>query len=74
MPGRGNSAHSAVDLAALRSAQGQRDRARALLQPVVERLSTEGLDTADLKAKPNFGWRSTAITGRQPARDEYAGP
>lgn len=40
---------TAVDLAALWTARGQRDRARALLQPIVEPF-TEGLDTADLKA------------------------
>jgi predicted ATPase/DNA-binding winged helix-turn-helix (wHTH) protein len=40
---------AAVDLAALWVAQGQRDRARALLLPIFETFD-EGLDTADLKA------------------------
>ena len=40
---------TAVDLAALWAAQGQRDRARAILQPIFEQF-VEGLDTADLKA------------------------
>ena len=40
---------TAVDLAALWAAQGQRDRARAILQPIFEQFA-EGLDTADLKA------------------------
>lgn len=40
---------TAVDLAALWAAQGQRQRARAVLQPIFEAF-VEGLDTADLKA------------------------
>jgi predicted ATPase/DNA-binding winged helix-turn-helix (wHTH) protein len=40
---------TAVDLAALWAARGQRDRARAVLQPIFETF-VEGLDTADLKA------------------------
>ena len=40
---------TAVDLAALWTARGERERARALLQPIVEPF-TEGADTADLKA------------------------
>jgi len=40
---------TAVDLAALRATQGQRARARAVLQPIFEKF-VEGLDTADLKA------------------------
>ena len=40
---------TAVDLAALWASQGQQDRARALLQPIVEAF-VEGLDTADLKS------------------------
>lgn len=40
---------TAIDLAALLSAQGQRESARALLQPIYEQF-TEGSDTADLKA------------------------
>src|SRR5262249_54033412 len=40
---------AAVDLAALWAAHGQRDRARALLQPVFENFDG-GLQTADLKA------------------------
>jgi predicted ATPase len=39
---------TAVDLAALRAAQGRSDTARALLQPVLEQF-VEGFDTADLK-------------------------
>ena len=39
---------TAVDLAALWAAQGQRQRARALLQPIFEQFG-EDLDTADLK-------------------------
>ena len=40
---------TAVDLAALWASQGQQDRARALLQPIVKAF-VEGLDTADLKS------------------------
>jgi len=40
---------TAVDLAALWAAQGQRERARTVLQPIFEAF-VEGLDTADLKA------------------------
>jgi predicted ATPase len=40
---------TAIDLAALLADQRQRDRARALLQPIFEQFG-EGLDTADLKA------------------------
>jgi predicted ATPase len=40
---------TAVDLAALWAAQGQEDRAQALLQPIFEAF-VEGLDTADLKS------------------------
>jgi tetratricopeptide (TPR) repeat protein len=40
---------TAIDLAALWAAQGQRDRARAILQPIFEQFA-EGLDTTDLKA------------------------
>jgi predicted ATPase/DNA-binding winged helix-turn-helix (wHTH) protein len=40
---------TAIDLAALCAAQGQRDRARAILQPIFEQF-VEGFDTADLKA------------------------
>ena len=40
---------TAVDLAALWAAQGQRERARAILKPIFEEFA-EGLDTADLKA------------------------
>jgi predicted ATPase/DNA-binding winged helix-turn-helix (wHTH) protein len=40
---------TAVDLAALWAAQGQEDRAHALLQPIFEAF-VEGLDTADLKS------------------------
>jgi hypothetical protein len=40
---------TAIDLAALWAARGQRDRARAILQPIFEQF-VEGLDTADLKA------------------------
>ena len=40
---------TAIDLAALLADQGQRDRARVLLQPIFEQF-TEGLDTADLEA------------------------
>ena len=40
---------TAIDLAALWAAQGQLERARAVLQPIVEAF-VEGLDTADLKA------------------------
>jgi len=40
---------TAVDLAALWAAEGQRQRARELLRPVFEQF-TEGLDTADLLA------------------------
>ncbi len=40
---------TAVDLAALWTAQGQRDRARALLQPIFAQF-VEGFDTADLRA------------------------
>jgi tetratricopeptide (TPR) repeat protein len=39
---------TAIDLAALWAAQGQRDRARAILQPIFEQF-VEGLDTTDLK-------------------------
>ena len=39
---------TATDLA-LRVARGQRDRARAILQPIFEQFE-EGLDTADVKA------------------------
>jgi hypothetical protein len=38
-----------VDLAALWAAQGQRERARAVLTPIFEAF-VEGLDTADLRA------------------------
>jgi hypothetical protein len=38
-----------VDLAALWAAQGQRERAQAVLQPIFESF-VEGSDTADLKA------------------------
>ena len=44
---------TAVDLAALWAAQGQQDRAQALLQPIFEAF-VEGLDTADLKAAEHF--------------------
>jgi predicted ATPase/DNA-binding winged helix-turn-helix (wHTH) protein len=40
---------SAVDLAALWAAQGQPERARAILEPIFEEF-VEGLDTADLKS------------------------
>jgi predicted ATPase len=40
---------TAVDLAALWAARGQRERARAVLRPIFEEF-VEGLDTADLKA------------------------
>ena len=40
---------TAVDLAALWAAQGQRERARAVLEPIFDEF-VEGLDTADLKA------------------------
>src|SRR5215470_6901649 len=40
---------TAIDLAALWAAQGQRDCARAVLQPIFETFA-EGLDKADLKA------------------------
>jgi predicted ATPase/DNA-binding winged helix-turn-helix (wHTH) protein len=40
---------TAVDLAALWTAQGQRDRAQGLLQPIFEEF-VEGLDTPDLEA------------------------
>jgi len=40
---------TAIDLAALWVAQGQRDRARAVLQPIFGQF-VEGLDTADLQA------------------------
>lgn len=40
---------TAVDLAALWAAQGQRDRAQTSLRPVFEEF-VEGLDTADLQA------------------------
>jgi len=40
---------TAVDLAALWAARGQRDRAQAVLQPIFETF-VEGLDTPDLKA------------------------
>jgi hypothetical protein len=40
---------TAIDLAALWAAQGQRDRARAILQPIFEQF-VKGLDTTDLKA------------------------
>lgn len=40
---------TAVDLAALWAAQGQRERAQAALNPIFEEFG-EGLDTADLKA------------------------
>ena len=40
---------TAVDLAALWAAQGQRERAHAVLEPIFEAF-VEGLDTADLKA------------------------
>jgi predicted ATPase len=40
---------TAVDLAALWAAQGQRDRAQALLEPIFEAF-VEGFNTADLKA------------------------
>ena len=40
---------AAVDLAALWAAQGQHERAQALLQPIFEEF-VEGLDTADLQA------------------------
>jgi hypothetical protein len=40
---------TAIDLAALWAAQGQRDRARAILQPIFEQFA-EGLDTTDLQA------------------------
>lgn len=40
---------TAIDLAALWAAQGQRDRARAILQPIFEQFA-EGLNTTDLKA------------------------
>jgi hypothetical protein len=40
---------TAVHLAALWAARGQRERARAVLQPIVEAF-VEGLDTADLRA------------------------
>jgi hypothetical protein len=40
---------ASVDLASLWEAQGQRDRARALLQPIFEQFE-EGFDTADVKA------------------------
>jgi predicted ATPase len=40
---------TAVDLAALWAAQGQRERARAVLQPIFEAF-VEGFDTADLEA------------------------
>jgi len=40
---------TAIDLAALWAAQGQRDRAQALLEPIFEAF-VEGFDTADLRA------------------------
>jgi hypothetical protein len=40
---------TAVDLAALWAARGQRERAQVVLQPIVETF-VEGLDTADLRA------------------------
>jgi predicted ATPase/DNA-binding winged helix-turn-helix (wHTH) protein len=40
---------TAIDLATLLARRGRRDRARALLRPVLERF-TEGRDSADLKA------------------------
>ena len=40
---------TAVDLAALWAAQGQPERARAVLEPIFEEF-VEGLDTADLQA------------------------
>jgi predicted ATPase/DNA-binding winged helix-turn-helix (wHTH) protein len=40
---------TAIDLAALLASQGQRERARALLRPVLDQF-TEGSDTADLQA------------------------
>jgi tetratricopeptide (TPR) repeat protein len=40
---------TAIDLAALWAAQGQRDRAQAVLQPIFGQF-VEGLDTADLQA------------------------
>lgn len=40
---------TAIDLASLWTIQGQRDRARAMLQPIFETFA-EGLETADLKA------------------------
>jgi len=40
---------TATDLAALLAAQGQKDGARQLLRPIIERFD-EGLETADLKA------------------------
>jgi predicted ATPase/DNA-binding winged helix-turn-helix (wHTH) protein len=49
---------SALDLAALWDAQGQRGRAQGLLQPIFEQFR-EGLDTADLKAARHF---LTALT------------
>ena len=40
---------TAVDLAALRAAEGQPERARAVLEPIFEAFA-EGLDTVDLRA------------------------
>jgi hypothetical protein len=40
---------TAIDFAALWAAQGQPERARAVLEPIFEEF-VEGLDTADLQA------------------------
>jgi predicted ATPase len=44
---------TSTDLAKLQASRGQKDKARALLQPVFQQF-TEGLDTADLRAAKTF--------------------
>jgi Anaphase-promoting complex subunit 5 len=54
---------TAIDLAALWAAHGQRDRAQAVLQPIFETF-VEGLDTADLQAAKHL---LASIVGREEA-------
>ena len=46
---RAGELRTAIDLARLTAAQGRREDARALLQPIYDQFD-EGLDTADLKS------------------------
>jgi hypothetical protein len=57
---------TAVDLAALWAAQGQPERARAVLEPIFDAF-VEGLDTADLRAARRAAC-DVAVTYRSTAR------